>query len=503
MAKKSPSFDLALPDPKPGVPLFDWLYEGIRTAILDGRLRRGVRLPASRDASRLYGVSRGTVVRVFEQLASEGYVVGKVGLGTTVNTLLPEDLLHAPKAALAPPSRRTTLPRLSFYGRSQTHVSNYLLQPLARAFRPAVPALDQFPLHLWARIAARRMRRASYALLAYGDPHGYLPLRQAVADYLGSARGVRCSYEQVIVLAGIQHGLDLTARLLLNPGDPVWVEDPCFFGIPAMLKAAGARVISVPVDHAGLEVDSGRRLEEPAKLVYVTPAHQFPLGHTMTADRRIALLNWARSTGALIFEDDYDSEYRYSGRPIPALQGMGADSVIFAGSFSKVLFPALRLGYVVVPPSLAETFAAARFTMDGHSPVLDQAILCDFITEGHFGRHIRRMRELYAERLQVLREAVQQKAAGLIDLAPTATGVHAIGWLATGLDADAVAHAAIHRNVEALPVSRFTTKIGLPHGIVLGFGGVGEREIRRGMDELVAAIEQTRRPRKRASKDVA
>jgi len=425
---------------------------------------------------------------------------GNVGAGTYVNTLLPEDFLHAKRGAGTLAGARKLPPSLSQYAQRLGPAADARNQP-ARAFRAAEAALDAFPITLWAQIASRRLRGATRTLLADVDPRGYRPLREAVSNYLGTARGVRCTTEQVIIVAGIQQGLDLTARLVLDPGDPVWVEDPCFFVVTAIFKALAAKIIPVPIDMNGLNVVEGQRRCDRAKLAYVTPAHQFPLGVTMSLDRRLALKDWAWRTGGLIFEDDYDSEYRYSGRPIPALQGLDQnDSVIFAGSFSKVLFPSLRLGYLVVPPGLIDKFAAARYIMDRHSAVIDQAILCDFITEGHFGRHIRRMRELYSSRLAVLRQSVQRKLGEFLTIPETEAGVNTVGWLANGLNAKAVARAAAERNVEVIPINRFALEEQTPEGLLLGFGAVDDFELVRGVEDLAAAVEGCAQQRHRTAR---
>jgi GntR family transcriptional regulator/MocR family aminotransferase len=488
MAKTTSSFDLVVRERRTGTSLFQWVYDEIRLAILDGRLGRGRRLPSTRELARFYGVSRGTVVTAFEQLHAEGYLESNVGAGTYVNTQLPEDLLHAKRDAGAVVGAKKIKPSLSQFAQRLGQAAETRRQP-ARAFRAAEAALDAFPITLWTQIASRRLQRATRTLLADVDPRGYRPLREAISNYLGTARGVTCTTEQVIILAGIQQGLELTARLVLDPGDPVWVEDPCFFGVTSMFNALAAKVIPIPVDLNGLDVEEGKRRCDQAKLAYVTPAHQFPLGVTMSLDRRLSLLDWAQHSGGLIFEDDYDSEYRYSGQPIPALQGLDqADSVIFAGSFSKVLFPSLRLGYLVVPPGLVEKFSAARYIMDRHSAVIDQAILCDFITEGHFGRHLRRMRELYASRLAVLRKSVQQKLGDVLTIPDTEAGVNTVGWLADGINAETVAQAAAERNVEVIPVKRFALQQKMPEGLLLGFGAVDDRELLRGVEDLARAL---------------
>jgi len=297
-----------------------------------------------------------------------------------------------------------------------------------------------------------------------------------------------------VIVSGIQHGLDLTIRLLLDPGDRVCVEDPCHPIVAAMFKVLPAPIMPVPVDDDGLDVKAAERACRSPRLIYVTPAHQFPLGSTMTVDRRLALLEWARRTGAWIFEDDYDSEYRYSGRPIPALQGFAhGGAVIFSGSFSKVLLPSLRLGYLVVPPELAEKFAAARFITDRHASILDQATMCEFLAGGHFGRHIRRMRELYAERCATLRDAVQRRLAGLVELSHTEAGIHTMAWLKSGLKAGEAARAAAARHVETVPIERFVLHTPRPEGLLLGFAPYTVRQIRDGVDQLAITLTRAKR----------
>jgi GntR family transcriptional regulator/MocR family aminotransferase len=361
----------------------------------------------------------------------------------------------------------------------------------ARAFRSNIPALDLFPTGLWAQIAARRLRQVSTNLLMGCDSLGYRPLREAVADYVITSRGVRCVPEQIAIVSGVQEALDLAARLFLNPGDRVCMENPGYVGAAMVFESVGAKISALAVNHEGMELRvSGLR---GARLVYVTPGHQFPLGISMSLPRRLQLLEWARKSGALIFEDDYDSEYRYSGRPVPALQGLDRNGcVLFAGSFSKVLFPALRLGYLVIPPNLVDSFAAAKSITTRHAQLLDQAVLCDFITEGHFGRHLRRMRGVYAERLSVLLQSAREKLAGLLDISGVEAGLQTVGWLRGGITGESAVRAAGARNVDVIPLSRYTrgraTRYPTQEGLQLGFAAVDPREIRRGVEQLALAL---------------
>jgi len=496
MAKRASGFGLVLPQRRAATSAYRWLYASLRAEILEGRLRSGARLPATRDLARQYRLSRGTIVSAFELLKSEGYLQGSIGSGTYVSKILPDALLQVTRASgPGPTARREKRSSVSDFGKRVKLFSGFEMRA-SRAFRSNVPALDLFPTTLWAQITARRLRRASMQLFLGCDAMGYGPLREAVANYLSSSRGVNCGAEQIAIVSGAQEALDLTARLLLNPGDCVCMENPGYIGARLVFEAAGAKISDVSLDDEGMKV-RGENLRG-SKLIYVTPGHQFPLGITMSLARRLELLEWARKSGAMIFEDDYDSEYRYSGPPIPALQGFDRNGlVIFAGSFSKVLFPSLRLGYLVIPADLLARYAATISLTTRHAPVLEQAVLCDFITEGHFGRHLRRMREVYAERLAVLLEAAREKLGGLLEISAIEAGLQTVGWLSEGIDGESAMRAAAVRGVDVFPLSRYTRGRIAREGLQLGFAAVDSREIRRGVDEIAVALEAEARASQR------
>lgn len=484
MPRATTSLPLNLPAPQSRTTLYRWLYEELREAILDGRLAPGSRLPATRDLARGYRLSRSTIVTAFEQLQSEGYVEGRTGSGTYVSQVLPEQFLQAgrlPKEQRLPHRKIT----FSAYSRRLKPFRASRARPL-RVFRANQPALDLFPITLWSQIAARRLRRVSTGMLAGGEALGYRPLREAVAHYLNTSRGVKCTADQVIILSGAQEALDRTARVLVNPGETACMEEPGYPGAALVFQALGAKVVPMRVDEEG--VSFGKR-DRRGRLIYVTPAHQFPLGVTMTLRRRLALLEWARSSGTVIFEDDYDSEYRYSGRPIPALQGLDQSGmVIFAGSFSAVLFPALRLGYLVVPEEMVDIFAAAQSVSTHHPPLLGQAVLCDFLTEGHFARHIRRMRQTYAERLSVLLESAREQLAGKLEISTVEAGLQTVGWLKNGSSATDLAERALEEGIELAPLKTYAWGRGPENGLVLGFAGFTPREIRAGVQTLAKLL---------------
>jgi GntR family transcriptional regulator/MocR family aminotransferase len=352
-------------------------------------------------------------------------------------------------------------------------------------FRLDRPALDAFPTRLWSRIAARRLRSSTTRLLTHGEVLGFRPLREAIATHVGLTRGVKCTADQVVVTSGTQQSLDLVARLVLDPGDRVWMEDPGYAAATALLRASGAEVIGVPVDAEGLDCDVGRRRGHSAKLAYVTPGCQFPLNVGMSLPRRLALLQWAREAGAWVFEDDYDSQLRFSGRPLAALQSLDtAGCVIYSNTFNKMLFPGLRLGFLVVPPALVDAVTAARSVTERFPSVPDQATLSDFISEGHLDQHMRRMGDLYTARFEALIHSARRTLKDLMEISPAGAGLQVVGWLAPNLDEHEVSRRAAERGIDSVPLSKLMIDRSMSPGLVLGMASADVRAIRRAIQRL-------------------
>ncbi|HJZ63188.1 MAG TPA: PLP-dependent aminotransferase family protein [Candidatus Acidoferrum sp.] len=493
MPKLSSSFTIALPHIPDKAPAYQWLYSAIRTQILDGQLRPGARLPATRELAKSYGLSRGTIVAAFEQLISEGYLEGVVGSGTRVCRTLPEDWLNVRSGASTSNQKKTPKRHLSGYARRLTLFPGYDSRT-TRAFRSNIPGLDAFPAELWTQITARVLRRASTQHLLGCGPMGYEPLQKAIAEYLASSRGVKSEPQQIVIVSGVQEAIDLVARLFVDRGDRVCMEGPGYIGAARVFEAIGANIFHAGVDSEGMGLPPLKA--RGIRLVYVTPGHQFPLGTTMSLSRRLALLDWAARSGAVLFEDDYDGEFRYSGRPIPAMQGLDrAACVLYSGSFSKVLFPSLRVAYLVVPDDLIDRFAAAKSLTTRHAPVLEQAVLAEFITGGHFARHIRRMRELYAERLDTLLEWARKELSGLLEVSPIEAGLQTVGWLQKGISEQAAAKAAKAHDVDATPLSAYSQRPMARQGLQLGFAAIRPDEIRRGVCDLAIALGSLARKR--------
>lgn len=488
-ADRAPLLMIAV-DRTTSTPMHRQVFDQIREAILGGRLAPGRRLPSSRALADEIGVSRNTVLAAYDQLFAEGYTEGQVGSGTTVSRVLPEEVLAA-RAAKRPP--------VGGEGAGLSNAGRALLGSKPRVdrstsssiFRPGLPEISRFPWNHWSRMVAKFWRKPPRHLVSYGEPGGYMPLRVAIADYLRAVRGLACEAEQVIVTAGAQQAIDLAARALLDRGDKVWIEEPGYAGIKGVLTAAGAELVPVPVDQDGLVVSAGRGLAPNARMAVVTPSHQYPLGSVMSLARRLDLLEWATEHNAWILEDDYDSEYRYSGRPLSALQGLDTSGrVIYVGTFSKVLFPAIRLGYMVVPPGLAEPMIRIRRSLDDQTAISMQPVLSEFIETGHFAGHIRRMRTLYAERQSVLINEISRRLSGVLDVAPDEAGMHLVARIRTvcGLSDADIATRAAAQNLTVYPLSEFYIGQPIQNGLVLGYAGTEERDICAGVERLARLL---------------
>lgn len=477
--------------PEPNATLYQALYTHMRAAILSGELKGGMKLLSTRALADDLNISRNTVLNAYRQLLAEGYLEGREGSGTFVAEILPENLLTAPlhtKPKTAPP-QQTESPRPIFSERAKAQIA--VSQPPTggkspRPFLAEAPALDVFPHKLWSRLVVRAARRMPASSFMYQDSSGYLPLREAIAAHVAVSRQVHCTPEQVMIVSGSQGALDLVSRMLANSGDSVWMEEPGYPGARGAFLGSGAHIVPVPVDDEGLVVDAGVARAPKARLAYITPSHQFPLGVTMSISRRLALLDWAKRANAYILEDDYDSEFRFAERPLATLQGMDhADRVIYIGTFSKVLFPSLRVGYLILPPTLVDSFLKVRRLIDIHNPMLEQAVLADFIIEGHYIRHLRRMRTLYAERRNALLEATKNLP---LEIDAPEAGIHCVGWLPDGMDDITLANKAVDFDLELTPISTFSIEPFARKGFLLGYGGYNAQEIKNGARRLGALL---------------
>ncbi|MDN3459881.1 PLP-dependent aminotransferase family protein [Rhodococcus sp. APC 3903] len=474
-----------------GGPAYRQIYEQFRDAILGGQLQAGARLPPSRRLAAEIGVSRNTVLAAFEQLDAEGYLDRRQGSGIYVAETVVDQTytaIHAPgirSAAHIEPQG------LSARGRAIAKTTRMPLPSLtgvpagSTAFQIGLPSLGDFPFDLWTRMYSARLRRSSHELMRYSDPAGYRPLREAIASHIAISRGIRCTADQVVVVSGSQQALEFSARMLLDPGDPAWIEDPCYLGAKAALVSSGAKLIPVPVDEKGIDVAAGIEREPDAKLAFVTPSHQFPLGATMALDRRLAIIDWAAQSGAWVVEDDYDNEFHYQGRSLAALQAIDPHGrVIYVGTFSKVMYPGMRLGYMIAPPELVDGFISAHMSTDMHSHLFDQAVLADFMESGHFARHLRRMRLLYRARQQTLLEEAQHVLGKKMRVEATIHGLHLIGWLPDGTDEHALVREAGRQHLHLWPLSQHCIERHLPPALLLGYAGTHDKHIRQGLQIL-------------------
>lgn len=473
------------------IPLHAQLYAELRRSILLGRLSPGQRLPSTRQLAASLRVSRATVIASFTQLLSEGYLEARHGSGTYVSVQLPDELDRPlpPSGVERAPSRTV---ELSSFGEALRAAA-----PLERRlpahsinFRDGRPAFDHFPIDVWRKLLARHCR-ATISMLDYTpDPAGHPALREAIARYLARSRAVKCASENIVIVGGSQQAIDLASRLFIDRGDAVGVEDPGYHGAQRNFVAQGARLLSIPVDEQGLVVE---RLFDPrlpkVRLIYVTPSHQFPTGATLSLRRRIDLLRWAHRAGTIVIEDDYDSAYRYGERPIPALQGLDEGGcVVYIGTFSKVLFPALRIGYLVVPKGLVDVFVRAKAYSDRQSPLVEQYALADFIEEGHFDRHVRKMRALYERRRAALVEALHGAFGESVAVRGDSAGMHLLAKFASPYDNDELVRRAAREGVFLTNAQPLYLDGGGEGEFVLGFAEIDESRIADGVRRLARAF---------------
>jgi GntR family transcriptional regulator/MocR family aminotransferase len=472
-------------DRKSPIALHRQIYNAYRAGIVSGSFRPKQRIPSSRVLASELGVSRFPVLNAYNQLLAEGYLESRVGAGTVVSSSLPDKLMSSASTGVrlagSRSGPRSVVPR----------DGKYPLSPAAPwlggwgAFGVGQVAADQFPINIWSDLIRRRTRKMDLKSFHYGHYMGSEALRKAIANYLRTARSLRCDWEQVMIVSGSQQALEISARVLLDAGSSVWLEDPGYSLARGAFALTGCRLIPVPTDHEGMDVATGIKRCSKARAAFVTPSHQFPLGVTMSASRRFQLLDWARSSGSWVIEDDYDSEYRYESLPIASLQGLDtSDRVIYIGTFSKVLFPSLRLGYVVIPLDLVHRFLTIRRTTDIAPPTFFQDVLVDFIEEGHFARHIRRMRVLYSERRRALANSLGDEMQGLVEIVGGEAGMHLTVTLPNGASDLEISERASRQKLSLWPLSPSYMRARAPQGFILGFGSTSVADMPHAVRKL-------------------
>ncbi|GLU33209.1 PLP-dependent aminotransferase family protein [Trinickia caryophylli] len=483
-------------------PMYRQVLRLVQQAILTGQLAPGTKLPSSRTLAEDLDIARNTVLRVYDQLTAEGYVLSTTGSGTYVADTRPDTAAVHARAGTRPGA--TGGPVAGAAGTApQPDTTNVLSgrgrQLIARAgvapkqwgaFMPGVPDVTEFPSRAWSRLQARLWKEANPELLTYAPGGGYRPLRRALSDYLRVARSVKCSPDQIVITTGIHQSMDLAVRLLTDVGDRAWVEEPCYWGARSVLQSAGLTLAPVPVDEEGLNPRE-RSLKDPPKLALVTPSHQYPLGMVMSLARRRTLLEYARQHGTWILEDDYDSEFRYGGRPIASLQGLDeAGRVIYVGSLGKILYPGLRIGYIVLPEALVETFRTGLAELYREGQLMQQAVLAEFIMDGYLTSHVRRMRALYGERRQMLIDAIAARFGDTLPVMGDEAGLHFVLGLPEQVDDRKMTAAALAAGVIVRPLSNYYSDEGVARrGLLLGYACVQNARIAPAFDALAGVIE--------------
>lgn len=475
-------------DPDSPVPLYRQLFSHIRDKILDGTLSAGAQLPATRTLAADLGLSRNTVEAGYRMLWAEGYLLGRRGSGTYVADVpLPH---RVPRNAAVDPSS----PGWSSHGTRLETMTYIELNRGPIPFSVGLPAVDLFPTELWRKVVGACLHRASMQSLSSGDPAGNLRLRSSIANWLSVSRGVRAKPEQIVILSSTQQAIDLVVRLVVNAGDPVGIEEPGYLGARGVFVAAGAQLVALPVGPEGADVKRIRPRESKVRLAYVTPSHQFPTGVTMSLSRRLELLDWAERSGAWVLEDDYDSEFTApAGRPVESLQSLdGSGRVAYVGSFSKTMFPGLRLAFLAGPRSLIEPLVVSRGLIDRYPPTLTQDALADFFAAGHWDAHLRRMRSVYADRRDAVALAVDRYLAEWVRVEGSGSGLHLVGRVAHAATERAIVEAANQVGLVIEPLSKYFFKRARQHGVLFGFGAFGSELIDQSMARLATALARHR-----------
>jgi GntR family transcriptional regulator/MocR family aminotransferase len=476
-------------EPASGVPLYRQVQDQLRAAVLAGELKGGTRLPASRVLAEELGISRPTIVKVLENLKSEGYFEAWQGSGTFVAADLPRHLPRQAKAGRRDAAPKTSPPRLSQIGSLASVMSADLSQHAYQAFLPNHPAFDAFPVAAWRKCWNSAMRVAPLDALGYGDLAGYAPLRRLIAEYLALHRGDSCDAEQIVITPGAHGAFALAAMALANPGEGIWFEDPGPLTVYNLFRTLALDICLVGADRDGMDVETAIAKYPTARLAFVMPSRHHPLGVTLSLPRRLAMLQWARDSDAWIIEDDYDSEFRYAGRPLPSMRSIdSAERVIYVGTFSKALYPALRIGYLVLPRSLIGVFHNLGGLVNRGVPLEIQRALAEFIGGGHFVTHLRRMRELYASRRDIFLDMAAQHLGGMAEIDCPDSGMNALAWLAKRVDDVAVAGAAVNAGINCFPLANYTVGRRKRGALILGFSGVPEERMHLHFRQLAGAI---------------
>jgi GntR family transcriptional regulator/MocR family aminotransferase len=489
------SFEMVRLDRASSEPLHQQLYRQIREELESGSFDSSAsRVPSSRMLAATLGISRPTVNHAFSKLLAEGYLQVRKRSGIFVADHLPATFLKAAK--LATTTRTEHFPRVARRVtrmtdfRSGRHLDVGIGGPPSVTLIAGLPAVDEFPIAVWERLREQVLAKKGAHLLRYASSRGEIDLRKAIAAYLCDFRGANCHPDQVVVVSGMQQAMLACALALINEGEVGWIEDPVFLQARNVLAFVGAKIVPRPIDREGLVIGKCSRQNSP-RLILVTPSHQFPLGVTMSLKRRKALIEFAESRDAYILEDDYDSEFRFDGPPLPCLQGLdNAGRVIYAGTMSKILYPSLRLGFLVAPPQLVDTLVKVRAIMDQHSPAIDQATLARFITEGFFLSHVKRIRELYAQRRVFFIKQFQKWLGDYLDLEVTPAGLHFVAWLRRKEDLPLFMRAREQTGVWPRPLSFFCIKVQLDPAFVFGFSAWSQAQIEQGLAKLASAVRQ-------------